>query len=106
MRIDISGQGLDVTDTLRDHVDQRLRFVLSRFGGQITRVGVRLVGCQRVRGETSLQCQLTISLVSGPKILADVSDTDVYAAIDRAVERTGRFVALKLDKRAPRPQVG
>jgi ribosomal subunit interface protein len=98
MRITVSGRGVDVMETLRDYVDQRLRFVLSRFGGQITRVGVGLVGGQTVRGETCLQCRLTISLASGQKILAEVSDTDAYAAIDRAVERAGRFVALRLDQ--------
>jgi ribosomal subunit interface protein len=98
MRIDISGRGIEEVETLRDYVTQRLRFVLSRFGGQITRVGVRLVERETVRGESRLECRLTIRLVSGRKILVDVSDTDGYAAIDRAVERARRFVGLRLDK--------
>jgi ribosomal subunit interface protein len=102
MRITISGQGVDGMETFRDYVDQRLRFVLSRFGGQITRVGVGLVGGQTVRGATRLQCRLTIRLACGRKILAEVSDTDAYAAIDRVVERAGRLVAL-LARRAGHP---
>ena len=97
MRITISGQGIDEMETLRDYVTQRLRFVLSRFGGEITRVRVRLVDNRTERGETHLACRLTISLVSGRKILAEVSHTDVYAAIDQAVDRARRSVRLSLD---------
>ena len=97
MRITISGQGIDAMETMRDYVTQRLRFVLSRFGGEITRVRVHLVKNRTERGETHLACRLTISLVSGRKIFADVSHTDVYAGIDQAVDRVRRSVRLSLD---------
>lgn len=96
MRIDITGQGIDEMDQLHRYVTQRLLFVLSRFGGAITRVGVHLVRMQTVPDEPRLGCRLTIRLVSGRKILADIADTDTHAAIDQAVERARRLVGLRL----------
>jgi ribosome-associated translation inhibitor RaiA len=96
MRIAITGQGIDEMDQLHRYVTQRLLFVLSRFGGAITRVGVRLVRMQTAPDAPRLGCRLTISLVSGRKIHADIADTEAHAAIDQAVERARRLVGLRL----------
>lgn len=98
MCIDVTGSGIEEMEPLQTYVTQRLLFILSRFGGQITRVGVRLVQKQMAPQEPRLECRLTIRLHSGRKILAEVSDTDAYAAIDQAVERTRRLVGLRLVK--------
>jgi ribosome-associated translation inhibitor RaiA len=96
MRIDITGQRNHEMEPLHDYVTRRLRFVLSRFGGQIVRVGVRLVRLPTVAGEPCLGCRLTIRLVSGQKVLAEVSHTGPLTAIDQAVERSRRLVGLRL----------
>lgn len=98
MRIDVTGSGIEEMEPLRAYVTQRLLFVLSRFGGQITRVGVRLVQMQTAPWEPRLDCRLTIRLHSARKILAEVSDANAYAAIDQAVERARRLVGLRLVK--------
>lgn len=102
MRIDVTGSETDDVELLHHYVTQRLLFVLSRFGGQITRVGVRLVQMQPVPGEFRLGCRLTIRLVSGRKVFVEVSDTDPYAAIDQVVDRAQRLVGLRVVK----PQAG
>lgn len=98
MRIDISGQEFDGMETLRNYMSQRLLFVLSRFGRQIVQVRVRLVDYQNGSDKTHLQCRLTISLASGRKIDVEGTASDLYEAIDRSVERAGRFVSLALGK--------
>ena len=96
MRIEVTGSGIEEIEPLKIYVTQRLLFVLSRFGGRITRVGARLVRLQTASGEAQLGCRLTVSLNSGRKILTEVSDRDAYAAIDQAVDRVRRLVGLRL----------
>jgi ribosomal subunit interface protein len=98
MRIDVTGSGIEEIEPLKIYVTQRLRFVLSRFGERITRVGARLSRIQTEPEKAQLRCRLTVSLNSGRKILAEVSDRDAYAAIDQAVDRAQRFVGLRLVK--------
>ncbi|ETW97981.1 MAG: hypothetical protein ETSY1_20535 [Candidatus Entotheonella factor] len=98
MRIDVTGSGIEELEPLKTYVTQRLLFVLSRFGERITRVGARLVRTQTEAEEAQFGCRLTVSLNSGRKILAEVSDRDAYAAIDQAVDRVRRFAGLRLVK--------
>ena len=96
MRIDVTGSGIEEIEPLKTYMTQRLRFVLSRFGERIARVGARLARIQIAPGEAQLRCRLTIRLNSGRKILAEVSDRDAHAAIDQAVDRVQRLVGLSL----------
>ncbi len=98
MRIDVTGSGIEELEPLKTYVTQRLLFVLSRFGERITRVGARLVRIQTESEEAQLRCRVTVSLNSGRKILAEVSDRDAYAAIDETVDRVRRLVGLRLVK--------
>jgi ribosomal subunit interface protein len=95
MRIDIKQQEIHDWEPIRRYVTERLRFVLSRFGGQITRVGVRLSRIQTEAGAFHMECRLTLRLASGGKMQVQVSDVDAYAAIDRAAERARRVVNLR-----------
>ncbi len=98
MRLDIFGHGMDVSETLRTHVEQRLRFTLSRFGGRIARVVVRLGVLNASRGGTDTGCRITVSLVRLSQVIVEDTDTDMCAAIDRAVDRAGRSIQRRLTR--------
>lgn len=97
MKLDIRGEHLELTDDLRTHAERRLQFVLGRFGQRIARVTMHLTDLKGPRGGVGKQCRITVDMPH--RLIAEVSDADLYAAIDRAADRLGRTVARELELR-------
>ena len=92
MRIDIQGRGFSLTAPLLDHVQQRLRFALTRSGDRIKRVVVRLGDTNGPRGGNDKFCKIQVVLDHAPPVLIEDTGAELYAVIDRAAERAGRNV--------------
>lgn len=99
MRIDIQGRGVSLTAPLLDHVQQRLRFALTRSGDRIKRVVVRLGDTNGPRGGEDKFCRIQVVLDHAPPVLIEDAGADLYAVIDRAAERAGRNVAKHVERR-------
>lgn len=109
MRIDIQGVRFALTAALLDHTVRRLRFALTRTGGRIKRVVVRLGHGKGPRRGENRFCRIQVVLDHAPPVLIEDAGADLYAAIDRAAERAGRSVARSVDRlhesvRLARPQ--
>ncbi len=74
---------------LRSYVERRLYFALSRFGSRVGKVTVTIVPDCSAR-TSDLICRAVADLHPFGAVIAEASDTDVYAAIDRAVARLVR----------------
>lgn len=92
MRIDIAGQGLELTVPLRAYTQERLQFVLSRFHRRITRLQIRIVTCQQRGQNTDMSCRITIAMAHTPQVLVEATAPDMHTAIAQAVDRAGRSV--------------
>lgn len=105
MRLEIRSPQFDLTDPLREHVEQRLRFALGRFAGRLQRVRVRLWDENGPKGGEDKRCSVEAS-GAGVDVRVDDRDPDLYAAISRAAERASRTVRRALERthavRAPR----
>lgn len=98
MNFDIQTLGFPITAALSDHVKRRLRFALTRHGERIQRVVARLGDENGPRGGADKFCRIQVYLVDAPVAVIQEIDPDLYAAIDRAADRTGRLVAKHLDR--------
>lgn len=98
MLINIQTQGLELTEALRDYTQKRLAYALSHGQQQIQRVQVRLIDVNGPRGGVDKRCQVDVRLKGLPPIVLEDIESDLYMAIDRAVERVGRTLARRLDK--------
>lgn len=98
MRFDIQSSGFPLTAPILDHTDQRLRFALIRTSDSIKRVVVRLGDVKVARGGEDKFCRIRVFLEHAPPVAVEDAGTDLYAVIERAVERTGRKVALRVDR--------
>lgn len=98
MRVDVRSRDIEVTTTLREHVERRLRFALGRFDGQVHRVTARLADDNGPRGGTDKRCRLDVRVRAAGSVIVDDRDPDLYAAIDRAADRIGRAVARVLQR--------
>lgn len=98
--LDIVGQGVSLTEALRDHVTRRLTFALGRFEERIERVHVRL---EEING-TQTQCRVHVALLGMPSIHATQTADVAYAAVDGAADKAGRTVSRRLDRRLTPPR--
>ena len=98
MQIDIQSRGFSLTDALLNYSEQRLLFSMSYFSGHINKVIVRLSDINGPRGGTDKRCHLQLIITGLPDIVVDDTEADMYAAIDRAMDRARRTVARKIDR--------
>ena len=96
MRISTRGGGLGWTPALKEHAERRLGFALSRFGNRLGTVTVRILYLNGPRGGVDKTCRVQLRLAGNESLVVQSTDTDIYAAIDRASERAGRVVAREL----------
>ena len=97
MRLHIRARNVELTEVLKHYVKRRLHFALGRFGRTIRQVTIRLSDVNGPRGGCDKTCHVEIRLTSGDSsIIVRETQSDVYAAINGAMERAGRAVDRQL----------
>lgn len=96
MQVDIQAQGFALTEGLREYVAKRLAYMLSHADEQIMRVIVRLSDINGPRGGPDKRCLVEVRAKQIPSVVIEDTESDLYVAIDRATERTGRTLARRL----------
>lgn len=99
MTISVRGDGLDVSPELGGHVERRLSFALSRFGGRVRAVSVGLADLNGPRGGIDKRCSMQARLAPRGTVRVEDTDSDLPAAIDRAATRLARAVTRALERR-------
>lgn len=106
MNVDIQSQDFPLTNALSDHAKHRLQFVLTRRSDRIQRVVVRLGDKNGPRGGVDKFCRIRVYLLDAPVAVIEDNGLDMYAVIDRAVDRIGRVVVKHLDRSRVGRRVG
>lgn len=98
MRLDIQSRGFDLTDGLRQHAEQRLRAALGWASSDVHKVTVRMSDINGPRGGQGNLCHIQVALRGTPNVVIEDTESDLYLAIDRAVDRAGRSVARRMER--------
>lgn len=101
MQILISSQKIVIDQDAREHIERRVQFALSRFGDRVVRVRVRLADINGPRGGDDKSCSIEIRLRPSARVYLQDTDANLFAVIDRVIERAERTVARKIDKMKP-----
>lgn len=92
MKIQTSGQHLDLGDSLRAYVDERLAAAVSKYMDNAIEAQVVF------RREASLyHCQCSVHVGAGIDVHAEAEATEIYSSFDMAVEKLAK--QLRRDKR-------
>ena len=83
MQVTINGQHVEITDTLREYIRRKLTRIDRQFGPVIRSHAVLRVTRNRHRVETTVHTK-------GMQWHATAEDKDMYAAIDRVVDKLDR----------------
>lgn len=84
MQLDIYAQAFKLTDSLEQHVKQRVNHAIGATSRLIQSVKVRLLDVNGERSETQVTCRVVVRLRGGGCVMIDASDRDLYAAVDAA----------------------
>jgi putative sigma-54 modulation protein len=99
MKIDVRCRGLETSDSFREHIRRRVHFQMSRFGGAVRSVVVRIGDINGPKGGADKRCQVTLrGSRLGPLTIEDLS-ADVYSALDTALERAVRAVGRDIERK-------
>ena len=91
MQLNLTGHHVEITQSLRDYVNEKL-VKLERHFDHVTNVNVVLtVEKQQQRAEASVN-------VSKGQLFADASNADMYAAIDALVDKLDRQILKHKEK--------
>lgn len=96
MQIEIQARHFPLTQAMRGHVERRLGFALSTRHEHIQRILVRLSDVNGPRGGHDKCCQIQVVLPQLADVIVEDTESNLYAAIDRAADRASRTVARKL----------
>lgn len=96
MQIDIQTRNFPLSDARRSHIKRRLDSTLSTREFHIHRVLVRLADVNGPRGGADKCCHIQVVLTNLPDVVIKDTEVDLYAAIDRAVDRAGRTTGRRL----------
>jgi len=110
MQVDIQARNFTLTNALRNYVERRLRFDLTRYKPAVSRLQVRLSDVNGPRGGPDKRCQVWVRLIAQPDVVVEDTEADLYAAVDRALGRTARAVSRRVSRgrrfdRPPRADV-
>ena len=102
MQILIHSDDFTLSEGMRDHIVRRLAYSLNHGRSLISRIVVRLADINGPKGGIDKCCGIEVRLKGQPTITIDDTQADLYVAIDRATERTGRTLYRRMNQR---PQV-
>lgn len=105
MQMSIQCCGFDLTPGLRDYTSRRLASSLRLGNAHIMRLIVRLSDVNGPRGGEDKRCCIELRLKGLSDVMIEDTETDLYAAIDRAAERAARTLTRRL-ARSRRRQPG
>jgi ribosomal subunit interface protein len=98
MQIEIVARDFPLTDAMRSYVTRRLDFSFSARRQHIKCVVVRLGDTNGPRGGNDKCCGIQVVVPGHADIVVQDTESDLYAAIDRATDRASRTVARRLDR--------
>jgi len=99
MLLEMHASGVDVNHGLREYVERRLDFALSRFGSRVTKAAVHLTDTNGPKGGIDKSCQIVVRLRGVGDIVAEVVDAEWPVTIDRAAARIGHNAGRSLERR-------
>lgn len=94
MQIAIHNYRTDLDEAFKAYVERRLQFALNRFGPRVGRVIVRL--CPD--GPAGNRCSVNVNVQPFGRITVEESDSDLFAAIDRATGKIGSLLGRELER--------
>jgi len=98
MKLVIQGKNIDITDAIRDYVNQKIEKSVSHYQTMITEVDVNLSVARNPRITSKQIAEVTI-YVNGSVVRAEESSENLYASLDLVADKVARKLRKYKEKR-------
>ena len=98
MKLVIQGKNIEITDAIRDYVDQKIEKAVDHFQALTTEVDVHLSVARNPRINPNQTAEVTI-YANGSVIRAEESSENLYASIDLVADKIARQLRKYKEKR-------
>lgn len=98
MQIEIQARGFELSDTLRDHIERRLRSSFEFTQRRIHKVVVRLFNITSSHRRNIKSCRVQTVVVGLPNVITEYRGKNFYVASDTAIHRANRSIGKRLRK--------
>jgi putative sigma-54 modulation protein len=102
MDIEIHGRHIELSETLKAHVERKLQFSLNRFEQHISKIHINLSDINGPKGGRDKQCTVQVHFAKMNEIVIKDTQASLSLAIDRTLQRAARSVARKVDQQQGR----
>jgi ribosome-associated translation inhibitor RaiA len=85
---------MELSPSLREHIEARLGSLLGRFGTRVASVTVCLA---ELRDSTDVWCLIFVRLEPSGKVMTEATEADVEAAVNHAADQIASRVSGVLD---------
>lgn len=99
MNVQIHASDFALTDGLREHIAWRVAYATSHGRDAVSRIVVHLSDVNGPRGGVDKRCGVELRLKGAQSLVVEDVQSDLYVAIDRALERIGRSLHRRLTRR-------
>jgi putative sigma-54 modulation protein len=98
MRVEIRARHFTLTEALREHVEKRLNSAVDTRKASIADVTVHLSDENGPKGGEDKHAHVTATVL-GKTVVIEERDENMYAAIDRAMDRLQQTIARTIDRK-------
>jgi putative sigma-54 modulation protein len=98
MKLVIQGKNIEITDAIRDYVNQKVEKAVSHFESLTTEIDVNLSVARNPRINPKQTAEVTI-YANGTVIRSEESSEDLYASIDLVADKIARRLRKYKEKR-------
>ena len=99
MRLTVRSKSFRLSQDMRERIQSRLAFALSRFNHRVRDVTTILTDVNGPKGGVDKRCRLVVRLRSKGEVTIEQSASDYTAAIGQAADRIGYNVSRTLKRR-------
>lgn len=99
MRLQIESPDFHLTQAMREFLETRVHCGLGHCDPEIGVVEIHLSDDNGRRGGVDKRCRIRVQLHHLADVLVDDVESDLYFAMTRAADRTGRTVSRRLSRR-------
>ncbi|MDX2228920.1 MAG: ribosome-associated translation inhibitor RaiA [Leptolyngbyaceae cyanobacterium bins.349] len=98
MKLVIQGKNIEITDAIREYVNQKIEKAIAHFQNMITEVDVHLSVARNPRINSKQVAEVTI-YVNGSVVRAEEGSENLYASIDMVADKISRQLRKYKEKR-------
>jgi putative sigma-54 modulation protein len=103
MKLIIQGKNIEITEAIRDHVNQKIGKATTYLGDLVTKVDVELSGVTSLKGQPQQTAEVTVYAKSNV-IRAEERHENLYASIDLVADKIIRQLKRYKDRQQVRSQ--